>query len=349
MYNITTLNNGLRIVSYRMPGMRSVSMGIWVKAGGRYENKSNSGISHAIEHLLFKGTKHRSAKKIKEAIEGTGGSLNGFTSEEFTCYLAKVVGKHLPLAIEVLSDMVLNPLFKTEDMEKEKAVICEEIKMYLDLPMHYVHDLLQELLWPDQPLGMLLTGTVDTVGSITRKDMLKFKQAYYNPANIVVSVCGDLETERTVAQVYKHFSKKAKGAENNFIKAKVGQKKARCNFHVKQTEQTHLCLGMHAFGRSHPDRYALSLLNIILGANMSSRLFQEIREERGLAYDINSSVDRYKETGAFVVSAGVENKNLGRTVSAIMKILKKVKKHSIGRSEFNRAKDFYTGQLLMGL
>lgn len=349
MYDITTLKNGLRIVSLNMPAMKSVSIGIWVAAGGRFENKSNNGISHLLEHLVFKGTKNRTVRRIKEDIEGIGGSLNAFTSEEYTCYLAKVTGKHLALAVDVLSDMILYPLLNERDLKKEKIVVCEEIRMYHDLPMQYVHELLQELLWPNQPLGMNLTGTEETVNSITRADLLRFRRKYYNPANIVISVCGDVNNKVLIKEVEKRFSKIAKAVKNSFSKSGTIQKKQGFDFYFKETEQTHLCLGLPVFGRGHPDRYVLTLLNIILGGNMSSRLFQEVREKRGLAYDIHSSLSRYKETGAFVVSAGVENKQVFQTISVIMKVLNKIKKDLVSLAEFRRAKDFCTGQLLMAL
>ena len=187
VYQETVLGNGLTVATCRMPSMSSVSVGLWLRAGGRFESKKNNGVSHFLEHLLFKGTTRRNYRQIKEAIEGIGGSLNGFTAEEATCYLAKVVSKHLPLTLDVLSDMILNPLLKEEDIEKEKMVVKEEIKMYLDLPASFVHALFSELLWPNQPLGAMIVGRAEVIESLTREGILAYKERLYNPSNLVIA------------------------------------------------------------------------------------------------------------------------------------------------------------------
>jgi len=201
MYKKTRLKNGLRIIAHRMPNMQSVAVGIWINVGGRYESFANKGTSHFLEHLLFKGSKDYSCRRIKESIEGVGGSLNGFTSEELTCYLIKIPSRYLGLALEVLSDMVINPTLPEVEVEKEKQVILEEIKMYKDLPQIYVHELLDELLWPNQPLGMPVIGRVDSVSKVTRVDLDLFKRKFYTPSNIIVSAAGLLEHNKLIKSV----------------------------------------------------------------------------------------------------------------------------------------------------
>ncbi len=349
VYQETVLGNGLTVATCRMPSMSSVSVGLWLRAGGRFESKKNNGVSHFLEHLLFKGTTRRNYRQIKEAIEGIGGSLNGFTAEEATCYLAKVVSKHLPLTLDVLSDMILNPLLKEEDIEKEKMVVKEEIKMYLDLPASFVHALFSELLWPNQPLGAMIVGRAEVIESLTREGILAYKERLYNPSNLVIAVAGNLEHEKTVREVEKIFGSLPRCRRSRFSPAKENQSRPAVKLKAKDTEQTHLCLGGRALPRSHPDRYILGVLNVILGGNMSSRLFNEVREKRGLAYEIHSSLSPFHDTGAFVISAGVDNRKVARTIQVILKELNKVKSRPVPRNELRRAKDFASGQLLLAL
>lgn len=349
MYKKTRLENGLRIVTAQMPKMQSVSVGIWISTGGRYEIPVIKGAAHFIEHLLFKGSRKFSCRKIKESIEGVGGSLNGFTSEELTCYLVKIPALHLDLALNVLSDMVLNPLFLSADIEKEKTVILEEIKMYKDLPQSYVQELLDELLWPAQPLGESILGTAESISSMRREDLVRFKKQHYTPLNIVVSAAGLLEHDKFAKRVSHIFSALKEKKINRFEGAREIQGKPQLKIFSKDTEQTHLALGFHSFKRGHWLKHALGLLNIILGANMSSRLFNEVREKRGLAYEIGTQVKRFHDTGAFIVHAGIDNKKVIDALSLILKELKAIKKKAVTPDEFRRAKDFYLGQLMLAL
>lgn len=332
-----------------MPAMQSVALGIWIKVGGRYESERNKGISHFLEHLLFKGSKKFSYRKLKESIEGVGGSLNGFTLEESTCYLAKIPSRYLGIAWDVLADMVLNPLLPTQEVEKERTVILEEIKMYKDQPQVYVYDLLDELLWPGQPLGAPIIGTMDSVAQVKKEDILSFKEQFYTPVNMVISAAGQLKHDKLVRLTEKTFTRVKAGFSNNFVKAKENQKTPSLKIFHKETEQTHMALGFHSFKREHPLRHALGILNIVLGANMSSRLFNEVREKRGLAYEIGTLVKRYLDTGVFLVHAGIDNAKLQEAVSLILGQLKICKKELIGKDEFKRAKEFYLGQLLLAL
>jgi len=349
MYKKIKLGNGLRIVTHRMPRMQSAAIGIWIKAGGRYENIKNKGVAHYIEHLLFKGSKKYSCKEIKESIEGVGGILNGFTSEEVTCFLVKIPARHLDLAVSVLSSMVINPLFKLEDIKKERTVILEEIKMYRDLPQSYVHELLDNLLWPRHPLGESILGTEESIVGMAKADLVSFKEEYYSPANLVVSVAGAFEENKLFNQLKNNFSNLSEKNKNNFLPVKEAQDRPQLKIYSKSTEQTHLALGFHGYRRDHPLKHALGLLNVILGGNMSSRLFNEVREKRGLAYEIGSQLKRFYDTGAFVVHAGIDNSKVEAAIGLILKELAKTKKSLVSNDEFKRAKDFYLGHLEMAL
>jgi predicted Zn-dependent peptidase len=349
MYEFKQLKNGGRCVLKEMPDRDSIAIGVWINVGARYEPKPISGVSHFLEHLLFKGTKKRSNEDIKQAIEGKGGAMNGFTSEEFTCYLVKVLSRDMDNALDVLLDMVLNAKLAPGDINKEKTVIAEEIKLYMDLPNHHVHDMLMEILWPDQPLGRNLAGTVETVTGMTGRELAGYKQKYYNPSNIVVSAAGNLEQEEFFLSCEKHLKAARTGPKAAYEKAHERQTKPRLKVLSKTTEQAHLAIGLRAFGRDDPDKYALTMLNIILGGNMSSRLFRELREKRGLAYEINTHTKKLNDTGAFLVSAGLDNKNVVKSTELIMKELKKIKEKVVGKDEFERAREFYKGQLLLGL
>jgi len=332
-----------------MANMQSLSLGIWIKVGGRYETFQNKGVSHFLEHLLFKGTKKYSCRKIKESIEGVGGSLNGFTSEELTCYLVKIPARYLNLALDVLSDMVVNPLLPKLEVEKEKQVILEELKMYKDQPQSYVFELLDELLWPNQPIGSPIIGTVESLTQTNRQEISLFKERHYTAPNIVVSAAGLLDFNQLEKNVAKVFSGQKKDNPNTFLAARETQNKSQVKLFRKDTEQTHLTLGFHSFRRDHHLKHALGLLNVILGANMSSRLFNELREKRGLAYEIGTQARRFYDTGAFIVHAGIDNRKVMQAIELILKELTRIRENLVTEDEFKRAKDFYLGQLLLAL
>ena len=348
-YKLSSLENGLRVLTVPMLNRESAAVAIWVKAGGRYEPKKISGVSHFLEHMMFKGTPTRSIRQIKEEIEGVGGVLNAFTGEEMTCYFAKLLKPYYPRALEVLSDMVLHATVPADELAKERTVILEEIKMYRDLPSHHVHDLMGELLWPNQPLGRSLAGPAETVSGMTRAEILKYKKDYYHNSNILVSVSGDVDHEEVLARVSAIYSSRQKKTPSAFVVADSKQSKPRTHYYEKTTEQTHLVIGLHALPRTHPDRYKLALLHVILGANMSSRLFEEVREKRGLAYEIKSGMSGYQDAGAFMVSAGVETKKTVRTVEVILRELGKMKQSFVKPGELRRAKDYFMSQVSMGV
>lgn len=348
-YTKIELENGLKIACFSMPNMESVSLGIWLNVGGRYEEESLSGISHFLEHLVFRGTQKRSARQIKESIEGVGGMLNAFTGEEFTCYFVKIPSRYLELSLDVLSDIVLNARLDSNDIEKERTVILEEIKMYMDLPMHYVQELLSQLLWPDQPLGRFLCGTFDSISNMKREDLVSYRDRFYQPQHINVVACGNLDTEKFIALAKNFFSSLNRGKKIVFGKARIKQEGVKTNFAEKNTEQTHISLGVYGLPRGHKDRYALTLLHIILGANMSSRLFEEVREKRGLAYEIGTHLKKFQDTGAFIINAGVEHRKADQAIRVIMQELRKIRKRPVTQHEFKRAKEYFTGQFLLAL
>ncbi len=343
------LGNGLTVITHRMPSLSSVAIGIWIGAGGRYETKRENGISHFLEHLLFKGTKKRSCQQLKQAIEGVGGSFNGFTSEEATCYLVKVVNKYAPIGLDILTDMVRNPLLKDVDVEKERKVIIQEIKMYEDLPSYYVHEIFDGLLWPHHPLGRNISGTLKSISAIKRKDLFDYWGKYYRAKNIVLAVVGNFKAKNIRELAEHHLSKVGEGSRQRFLPAKKGKDSPGIKLSFKKTEQVHLCLGGKGFSRNHPDRYGLGILATILGGNMSSRLFREVREKRSLAYEIRAESKQYHDTGAFVVSAGVAPGKTKETLRVILKELKRVKESKVTEGEMKRAKEFLIGQLLLGL
>ncbi len=349
MYKRSKLGNGLRIISKRLSQAQSISLGIWINIGGRYEAASQKGISHYLEHLLFKGSKKYSCRAIKESIEGIGGSLNGFTSEELTCYLVKIPSRYLIQALDILSDMVLNPSLKQADIAKERTVILEELKMYRDLPQNYVYELLDELLWPHQPLGLPIIGSVESVSSVNRDILKNYQANHYTPSNIVISAAGLLEHDLLVKKSAIIFSAQAAAKLNTFTPVKESQEKPQLKIFHKDTEQTHMALGFHALKRDDPLRHAQALLHIILGANMSSRLFNEVREKRGLAYEIGTGIKRFADTGAFLVHAGIDNHKVKDCLGLIFQELGKIRKTMVRKDEFRRAKEFYSGQLSLAL
>jgi predicted Zn-dependent peptidase len=343
------LDNGVRIISCPMKDRKSLSLGIWAAVGSRYEQPRAAGISHYLEHMVFKGTKNYTCQQIKESIEGVGGAFNGFTSEEVTCYFVKMPSRYLDRGIDILSDMIVHPLLRDEDIRKERTVILEEIKMYKDQPQSYVYELLDSLLWPDHPLGTSTLGSEQTVSAVDRKALSAYRQACYAPANIVVSAAGSFDHSELTKKVRAKFRLIEKGATNKFIPASPMQAAPQISILGKDTEQSHLVIGFHGLKREDPLRYSLAMLHIILGANSSSRLFNDIREKRGLAYEIGTHVKFMADTGAFIVHAGVDNTKVQETVALIFAALQKVKDQPVSSDELRRAKEYYLGQLTLAM
>ena len=349
MSQTTTLQNQLQIITQPLKDRDSVSVGVWFGVGGRYENSKNKGVAHFMEHMAFKGSLNYSCDEIKQLIEGVGGNLNAFTSDEETCYYAKVPRKHLSRTFDILADISFFPQITKKDLEKERTVILEEIKMYRDLPQYYVMDLLEELMWPNHPLGESLAGSSQTVSALSQADLKAFQQRYYVPNKVVVAVCGDIKHDDVVKMVSKKLGMLKGQNKDQFIPARRTQDKATAKFFTKKTEQMHLALGFLSYDTNHKDYYVMGLLSIILGGNMSSRLFNEVREKRGLAYSIGSSFKSFDDTGMFMIRAGVDNAKIENALEVILKVLRTISLKGITPDELKRGKDYFTGQFLLGL
>ena len=347
MYRKTTLDNGLRLITAEMPHTHSVSIGIFVGVGSRYENEAQSGISHFIEHLLFRGTeRRRTAKEISGTVEGVGGFLNGGTDKELTVYWCKVAKPHFPLALDVLVDMLLNSRFDPEDIERERQIIIEEMNMVKDSPSQQASMLIDELLWPRHPLGRDIAGSRESVAAISRDMMLGYLNGQYLPNNTVISIAGDIQHEETVAAVSQATGSWASQPPHSGFSAYEEQVNPRLQIESRDTEQAHLCLAIPGLSLQHPRRFTLDLLNVVLGEGMSSRLFTEIRDKLGLAYSIHSYVDHFLDTGSITIHAGVEPKNLLVAVGAILEQLSHLKE-PVPEAELAKAKELSKGRLLL--
>lgn len=349
IYHKNVLANDLRIVTHPMKERDSVAIGLCIRAGGRDEGPRIKGAAHFLEHMLFKGSEKYSCTEIKELVEGVGGTLNAFTTEEVTCYYAKIPSRHLATTFDVLADIVFFPKLSAKDLERERTVILEEIKMYHDLPQYFVMELLDGLLWPGHPLGQNLAGTFESVSKMSGKDLQTFHRMYYRPGNVVVAAAGNIRRESLIPMVRKKLVKEEDGSAPGFLKADNPQSHPRAQFHRKAIEQMHVALGMVGLDYFHEDRYALNLLNIILGGNMSSRLFNEVREKRGLAYSISSGTKSLQDTGMFLVRAGVDSSKVVETIEVILKELNKIARREVSKTEFVRARDYFLGQVALAL
>jgi predicted Zn-dependent peptidase len=344
----TTLKNGVRVISEEMPHVRSVSLGVWIKTGSRRETSEENGISHFIEHMLFKGTKNRSAEEIARSVDSIGGGLDAFTAKEMVSYNTKVLDEHLPLAFDVLADMVRNPLFRDEDIEKEKGVILEELKMEVDNPEYLLHDIFSSNFFKDHPLGKPIIGTKDTVRSFDRRMIHDYYRRYYSPSNILITAAGNLNHERLVALARQHFEDLPKNGTLGPDVAPVPH--ARLVFRNKTSlEQTHLYMGVPAYPFSHELRFACYALNTLLGGGMSSRLFQNIREKQGLAYAVYSELAMYHDTGCMAIYAGTAVETAGQVVQSIVKELREIKQNLMPAEELRRTKDNLKGSFMLGL
>jgi len=347
LYQKTTLNNGLRVITAAMPHTRSVSICIFIGVGSRYETEPQAGISHFIEHLCFRGTvKRTTAREISEAIEGVGGILNGGTDKELTLYWCKVAQPHFPLSLDVLADMLLHSKFNPADIERERQVIIEEINMGKDSPPQLVDMLIDELLWPNHSLGRDIAGSKESVAAITQDMMLDYLARQYLPGNTVVSVAGAVKHQEMVNAVTQALGNWVNPQPRSKYWAYKEQPFPRLRIERKDTEQAHLCLAVTGLPLLHPKRFTLDLLNVILGEGMSSRLFTEIRDRLGLAYNIHSYLEHFLDTGSITVYAGVEPKNLTIAIKAILEQLSQLKE-IIPEPELSKAKELSKGHLLL--
>lgn len=346
---VSTLPGGLRVATAEMPHMASVSLGIWVGIGSRYEPAALNGVCHFIEHMLFKGTPRRSAREISQSVEGIGGYLNAFTSEEMTCFHSRARADRFEELLDVLVDMMLHSKFARGDVLKEREVIKEEVAMYRDQPQQYVHELLNATLWPDQPLGRAITGDEQSLDRLTRAKLLDWLRQGYVSGNTVLAIAGNVEHRTAVRAVTRQVKAFRPGVRPGFTPVQVVETTARVSLCTRKTEQTQLALGFRTCSRHDPRRFALRLLNTILGENMSSRLFQVVREDRGLAYSIYSSVSHWADCGDFVISAGLDTENLESTLRLVIRELRRLIAVRPGRAELRRARDYLIGQIDLGM
>jgi predicted Zn-dependent peptidase len=331
-----------------MPHTRSVALSIYVGAGSRYEDDARAGLSHFIEHLCFKGTEHRPTPlEISLAVDQVGGSINAGTDRELTVFYCKVALPHFQLALDVLSDLVRRPLFPPEELEKERLVVIEELAMVADSPASQVDVLLDETLWPGQPLGRDVAGSVDSVRGLSRDMATEYQQCQYVPNNIVVSVAGALTHEEAVERLSAQFGDWPDGTPGDWYPAVNGQRAPRASVKHKGTEQAHLSLGMHGLPLHHPDRYALSLLSVMLGEGMSSRLTLELRERRSLCYDVHSYVSYFQDAGAFAVYAGVDPKKVGEALEALLAEIARIRDVDPPGDEVTRATELTKARLFL--
>jgi len=345
---VSSLANGIRLITETMPHVRSVAVGIWMGTGSRQESPEENGISHFIEHMVFKGTASRSAEDIARSVDSIGGNLDAFTAKEMVSFNAKVLDEHLPLVFDILSDLVLNPLFNEGDIEKEKGVVLEELKMEADNPEYLVHEIFSNNFWKDHPLGKPILGTRETVKRLSREKIDGYYRRYYVPSNIVITAAGNLAHSRLLELARERFETLL--PNGNVPSSPAPSTHARLNLrHKKSLEQVHLCLGVPGYPLPHEKRYASLLLNTVLGGGMSSRLFQNIRERRGLAYAVFSEMTAFRDTGCVSVYAGTSRESAREVVRLILEEFGRIKQERVPDEELRRAKDNLKGSLLLGL
>ena len=348
VYQKTVLDNGLRIVTSEMPHTRSVCISIFIGAGSRYELPEQAGLSHFVEHLCFKGTERRpTSKEISETIDGVGGVLNGGTDKELTVYWVKVARPHYLVALDLLVDMLRNSKFDPVEMENERKVIIEELNMSMDSPQSRVDTLIDEVVWPNQALGRDVAGSKDTVSAINRQTILGHVSRLYLPGNSVISVAGDISHDEVVDSIAKAFGDWPNGVAGDWSPAEDSQDTPRLKVEPRKTEQVHLCMAVRGLSNRHPDRFILDLLNVVLGEGMSSRLFLEIRERKGLAYDIHSHVSYFRDSGSLAIYAGVDPKKIELTLEAILGELVRLRDDRIPEAEVIKAKEMGKGRLML--
>jgi len=347
MYQKTVLDNGLRVITEAMPTFNSVTLGIWANVGSRHESYEDNGITHFLEHLMFKGTEHHSASDIAEIMDGVGGHLNAFTEKEQTCYYAHIMDRHLPLALELLADMLRHSLFDPEEMEREKNVVLEEIRMYEDSPDEIIFDLFTQTLLDGHPLGQSTLGRHDVIQSLTRDDLVGFVEEHYTPQNLMVAAAGNLEHQQVVELAETMFGDLTGNLRRRHDLTPT-VKKARL-LRYRDTEQVYICMGNRGLSARDERKYTMFLLDSILGGSMSSRLFQEIRERRGLVYSVSSFRNAYLDIGLSGIFAGTGPQNMDEVIGLIRSILADLHSDGITDKELARAKEHFKGNFVLGL
>ena len=342
------LPNGLTILTETMPSVRSVSVGIWLRTGAREEREEENGISHFLEHMVFKGTSHRTAEEIARAADSIGGHLDAFTAKECTSFSIKALDEHLPRAFEILSDLVKNPLFQDDHIAKERQVVQEEIKMVEDTPDDLVHEIFTQTYWRGHALGRPILGTRQSVSGFARPALLRYFRRHYTPSNILVAAAGHIEHSQIVELVSKEFSGNDSASPARSGPTPVAHPHLK-HRRKKELEQVHICMGTPGYPQTHAKRFACYVMNTVLGGGMSSRLFQNIREQRGLAYAVFSNLNAFRDAGCLSVYAGTSTANARQVVRLIVEEFRRMKATPLSPEELQRAKDYLKGSLLLGL
>ncbi|MCK5122721.1 MAG: insulinase family protein [Candidatus Pacebacteria bacterium] len=350
MYKKSKLKNGLRIILAPMKSTKTVTVLVMVGTGSKNENEKNRGISHFLEHMFFKGTKKRpTTLDITKELDKVGGVYNAFTGKECTGFWTKTDKKHSSIALDIILDMLLNSKFSEEEIKRERGTILEELNMYLDNPIMHISDLFENLLYKDQPLGYDELGDKKTIASVKRKDFIDYYKKHYTNNNIIIAIAGSFSEKKIKNNIKRYFDKPKNNSVKKQNKTCDKQNNPKLFIKYKKTDQTHLCLGTRGYNTDHKDKYVLSILNIILGGNMSSRLFTSVRERNGLAYYIHTSTVDYKDVGYFVAQSGVNNKKCLDAIKIILDEFKKVKEEKISAEEIKRAKDYLKGRTNIAL
>lgn len=349
-FNKKILKNGLRIITVPMADNPAVTVLVMVDTGSKYENKKNNGISHFLEHMVFKGTPKRpDAGLISRELDSIGASYNAFTSQEYTGYYAKASKKHLDKVLDVVSDMYLNPLFKQDDIEKESGVIVEELKMYRDLPQRHVHDVFADLLHGDQPAGWSIVGTEENIKSFSKKDFEEYRKQHYVASATTVVVAGDVDTASVVKKIEKAFKGISESPKGKKLKVVEKQSKPEIKIEYKETDQTHLVMGFRSFDVNDKRSYVMAVLSVVLGGGMSSRLFSKMRDQLGICYYVGASQDAYTDHGVFTIAAGVDNSRVEIAIKEILVECRKLIDELVPEEELKKVKDYIAGRTLLGL
>lgn len=348
-YKKTTLKNGLRILTIPMSGTETATVMVMVGVGSRYETEAQAGLSHFIEHMLFKGTAKRpTAQSISEELDAIGGEFNAFTAKDKTAYYAKVDSRHIEKALDVISDIFLNSKLEQVEIDRERGPILQELSMYEDEPRRSVGDEFEKMLYGEQSMGRVIVGYKKTISDFKRKDFVSYMKKYYNASETVICVSGKFDEKKIIAQIKSQFATFQVGKIAPMKKVVEKQSAPEVHLKFKKTDQTHLIIGARAYHQNHKDRYALALISIILGGNMSSRLFIKVRERQGLAYFVHTSVDTYQDCGYIATQAGVEHKKIEQTIIAILEEYKKIATEKVDVKELQKAKDYVKGRAVMG-
>ncbi len=349
MFKKTTLDNGLRVITNKLDGTKAVTVLVLVGAGSRYENREIRGISHFLEHMFFKGAeKYKNTKEVSEAVDSVGGEFNAFTGKEYAGYYVKVASEHVNVACDVLSDMLVNSKFAQEEIEKERGVILEEYNMYQDTPMYQIGWNFENLVFGDQPLGWDQIGTKELIKGVMHKDFVDYKEKLYTPDNVVIAVVGNIENDEAVDLIQKYFGMKAgeKAYEFEGLVEKAG---GQVNLKEKKTEQAHIAIGFPGYSEMHKDHWTWKLIAVVLGGNMSSRMFLGVREAKGLAYYIHTSTDNYVDGGILVTNAGVDLKRIDEAVAGIVEEYRRFRDEGLPEAELLKSKSFLKGKMVLGL